>query len=147
MNNPLFLSPFFWLTAGLICLGLEIVLPSFVFAVFGLSGIVTGLLAFFIKDFYILVSIYGIFAIVVFVFLRPWYFSFVLKRSNSQKFGFNSLLNTVGVVKVEVSAGKSGYIKVDADEWRAFANETIEAGAQAKIIKLEGNTVWIEKIN
>jgi membrane protein implicated in regulation of membrane protease activity len=147
MNNPLFLSPFFWLTAGLICLGLEIILPSFVFAVFGLSGIVTGLLAFFIKDIYILASIYGIFAVVVFVFLRPWYFGFVLKRSHSQKFGFNSLLNTVGVVKVEVSAGKPGYIKVDADEWRAFANETIEAGAQAKIIKLEGNTVWIEKIN
>jgi membrane protein implicated in regulation of membrane protease activity len=138
-----FHSPYFWLAASLLCLIAEIVLPSFTFAVFAVSALVTGLCAFALNNPYWLCAIFSASALLCFCFLRPWYFSFIHKKTGGLKFGFQSLVGKTGIVTQVISPNSPGYVKVDADEWKAYSDKTIITGAHAKIIKLDGNTVWV----
>jgi len=85
-------------------------------------------------------------SLLIFVFLRPWYLSFVVKKSNIKLFGFNSLVGKVVLVTQQISPIKAGYVKVDADRWKAHADQDLEVGTKVTIVKAEGNSVWVEPL-
>ncbi|MDX1919905.1 MAG: NfeD family protein [Candidatus Caenarcaniphilales bacterium] len=140
-----FITPSFWFALTLICLIFEILTPGFFLGTFAVSAITTSITAFFTKDFYIQISVFTVTSLLVYFFLRPIYLKYLQTHSEETKFGFSSLVGKVGEVTEPIETGKSGYIKIDGDQWRAFSETPIETGAQAKIVKVEGNTVWIEK--
>ncbi|HEY9886412.1 MAG TPA: NfeD family protein [Vampirovibrionales bacterium] len=140
-------SPSSWFAAALICLIVEIILPSFLFGAFSIGAMVTTIVAFFVKDVYVLGIVFAASSLLTFVFLRPAYLKMLEAKKDEQKFGYQSLLGKTGMVIESIGVEEPGRLKIDGDEWRALSNgsETVNKGDLAKVVKLEGNTVWVEK--
>ncbi len=146
-KNYMFSSAYFWLSLSLICLIVEILTPGFLFAAFSLAALITGLSAFWLKNYYILFMVFALSSLLVYFGLKPWYFNFILKPLEKQtKFGMQALIGKTGLITKSIKQGEKGYIKIDGDEWQAYSKIEIEIGQKAQVIDLEGNSVWVNEI-
>jgi membrane protein implicated in regulation of membrane protease activity len=141
------ISPSFWFAVSVICLIMEILLPGFFVATFSLASLITSVAAFYTKDLNFLLLIFSLSSLLIFFLARPLYFQFLLKNPESVKFGFQSLVGKVGVVSQGINLQQSGSIKIDGDVWTAHSTEVLEAGEQALIYKIEGNSVWVKALS
>lgn len=140
-------SPFFWLSLSLLCIIIEILTPGFLFAAFALAALIAGICAVLIKNYYILISIFALTALISYFALKPWYSILILKSfPKHNKFGFQALVGKIGFITQSIQEGKTGYIKIDGDEWQACSKKQIEVGQKAIIVELEGNRVWVDEI-
>jgi membrane protein implicated in regulation of membrane protease activity len=137
-------SPALWIVVGLVLAALEMVVPGFVVLWFGVAGIVTGILAFFIKNVYaqlgIFIGLSGILVVASQVISRR------ITKPEPEPVGANRLVGVEGVVLRAIAPAEMGRVKVLGEEWRAEAKMAIETGARVKIVEVEGTHLVVEPV-
>jgi membrane protein implicated in regulation of membrane protease activity len=138
-------SPYLWFSLIFVFLTIEIFLPSFFFGAFAVAALVTGILSLFVNQFAILLGCFCAFSVIVFLTLRNWYFSLIKRKEGDAKFGINALIGKFGNVIQKIIPDEVGYIRLDGESWQAKAKEIIEVGVSVKVLRNEGNILWVEK--
>ncbi len=135
-------GPALWIIVGLVLAALEMVVPGFILIWFGVAGVVTGILAFFIKNAYWQIGIFvGLSALLV-VLARP--ISRRLTKRQSEPVGATRLAGVEARVLRDISPPEFGRVKVAGEEWRAEAKEPIPAGSAVRVVRVEGTHLVVE---
>ena len=141
--------PLLWLFVGLILLILEIFTPGFVLALIGIAAIFTSVVSMVFKNIYIQFLIFGVFLILLAVFIRPIYIKFFFKK-NGKKSAVDALIGKRCLVNEEINNLKgTGYIKVGADYLKAVSSndEIIRKGTLIKIDSFSGITATVSIVD
>ena len=136
-----------WLIVGIALMVLEIFTPSFVAGSFGIGAIFTSLVAYFSDNINIQILFFTGFSILAFVLIRPLLKRIEKKRETATN--MDSLIGQSLMVVEEIGPDqKPGYTKVDGDMWRTISiqGEHFTVGEKAKVIRIDGNTLYVEKI-
>lgn len=135
-------SPALWIVVGLALAALEMVVPGFVIIWFGVAGVVTGILAFFIKNVYVQLGIFvGLSGILV---VASQVISRRITKPEPEPVGSNRLVGVEGIVLRPIAPPEMGRVKVLGEEWRADAKTAIEPGTRVKIVEVEGTHLLVE---
>ena len=131
---------------GLISVILEMIVPSMFFLNLALSGFVTAVLALFIDSWIYLTVIFVVLSIISILFLRPILLKH--KESKEQETGMQGKYIGKIVKVIEPVTKYSGAITIYDERWeaRVDGDETIEVGAEVKIVKNESLVLTVEKI-
>ena len=78
------------------------------------------------------------------VFIRPVAKKYVDKYTKGGN--INSKVNKTGVVIQEIKKGEKGRVKIGDVEWLAISNEDISMGTKVRITNVDGNTLFVEKV-
>lgn len=148
MYNPWF----FWAVLGILCIGLEMLVPGFVLFFFGLGGLVTAacsLVPFVAAYLWIQILIFLVASIFSLVILRKK-FSTIFKGSVLESKKVDSDENDVGAlvdIIETVSPSIEGRIRFKGTSWKAFSTqEELVKGTRARIVRRDGLVYFIEKI-
>ena len=135
---------FFWALIGVVCIGLEILMPGFVIFFFGMGGLATALFCLipFIADIlWLQIVFFIVLSILSLVFLRKRFTKifagtvFDSRKGNSEEDGVGSLVDVVETV----GSVNEGRIRFRGTTWKARIRDgEIASGARARIIKREG---------
>ncbi len=138
-------GPAFWIILGLALAALEMVVPGFILIWFGVAGVITGILAFFIHNWVIQLAIFaGLSAVLV---TASQLISRRLTKPEPEPVGANRLRGVEGDVLQEINPPGFGRVKVIGEEWRATANQPIAGGKRVKVIDVEGTHLKVEPVN
>ncbi len=131
---------------GLISVILEMIVPSMFFLNLALSGFVTAVLALFIDSWIYLTVIFVVLSIISILFLRPILLKH--KESKEQETGMQGKYIGKIVKVIEPVTKYSGAITIYDERWeaRTDGDETIEVGAEVKIVKNESLVLTVERV-
>lgn len=131
---------------GLISVILEMIVPSMFFLNLALSGFVTAVLALFIDSWIYLTVIFVVLSIMSILFLRPILLKH--KESKEQETGMQGKYIGKIVKVIEPVTKYSGAITIYDERWeaRVDGDETIEVGAEVKIVKNESLVLTVERV-
>lgn len=144
-----------WFIAGIVFLIIEIFTPAFVSSVIGISCILTGVVSLIIPksifpyNILIQVIFFSLSLLFLMLFIRPIFLKFLTKKTE-RKSNLDVLIGKEVLVESEIDNIKEkGYIKVGADYFRARSLNinNIKKNDIVRIIKFEGNTAIVEKLN
>lgn len=134
-----------WAVIGVLCIGLEMLLPGFVIFFFGMGGIITALCCLipFVADMiWLQVLFFVAFSTLSLVFLRS-HFTKIFKgtifdsRRNTPEDGIDEIAEVIE----DVGPVKEGRIRFHGTSWKAYTREgEIPAGSQVRILVREGMT-------
>ncbi|PIE97998.1 MAG: nodulation efficiency protein D [Treponema sp.] len=139
---------FFWLLVGIVCIGLELIIPGLVIIFFGFGAICAAIFSFvpFVaSNLWLQALIFIFFSVSSLLFLRSR-FKDVFKGSF---FGGtkNSRADKFAEVIDDILDGRVGRIKYKGTSWNAVSNSgDITAGTQVKVVSKEGMTYTVEKV-
>lgn len=136
------LTPAVWIGAGLILAVLEMVIPGLVVIWFGVAGVITGILALFVKNTYVQ---FGVF--VVLSTLMVFFSQRIARRfthAEPESVGSNRMVGVTGVVLQPIAPPDLGRVKVRSDEWRAEAACPIAAGVEVRVTAVDGTHLIVE---
>ncbi len=131
---------------GLISVILEMIVPSMFFLNLALSGFVTAVLALFIDSWIYLTVIFVVLSIISILFLRPILLKH--KESKEQETGMQGKYIGKIVKVIEPVTKYSGAITIYDERWeaRTDGDETIEVGAEVKIVKNDSLVLTVERV-
>lgn len=131
---------------GLICLILEMILPSMFFLNLAFAGFVTSVISLFITDWVILTLIFVVLSLLSILLLRP----ILLRRKATKEQQTGMEGKYIGkIVKVIEPVDKfKGAITIYDERWeaRTECEETIPEGTEVKIVKYESLILTVERI-
>lgn len=129
-------SPAFWIVIGLLLAALEMVVPGFVIIWFGVAGVVTGILAFFVHNPLIqLAAFVGLSALMV---VGSQLISRRITKPEPEPVGANRLQGVEGLVVADINPPEMGRVKVMGEEWRAESIASLTRGSKVRIVAVEG---------
>lgn len=135
----------FYLSLGILFMGLEILAPGFVLFPIGVAFALTALFALKISSITVQLAILGVLLIAIFYLFRR----FLPKEYHEKiKTGVDDLIGKTVVVEEAISDdGQHGYVKLYGDSWRALSKneQEIAKGEKAVIVEVIGNKVIVEK--
>jgi len=134
-----------WVAAGVICLIVEIFTPGFLFMSFGVSAIITGIMAIFIDPAYWHFIIFIIVSFILFINLRK--LGKKLISDNSLPTNVSALVGQQGIVTAKIEYEGKGYVKIGGEEWPAIEMNKLEVEVNEKVIikEIDGNKVIVQK--
>ncbi len=139
---------YIWIMVMIVAIIIEISttdLTSFWFAIGAFGALISNLFLH-NKLIAVQVSIFAVISILSIFTLRP----LIKKRMNTPKVATNAdaLIGQRVLVLSKIQLDHSGLVKADGIEWTAITtNEEFEPGDFVKIVRIEGNTLTVEKIN
>ncbi len=141
------LGPWTWIVAGLILLGLEVVLPGTFFLWFGVSAIIVGIVALIFPALAWQAELIGFVALaVVLVIVGRRYYAGGLGRIRPS--GLNERAqNLVGreTVLGEPIVDGRGRIRVDDTVWRIVGPD-MPSGSRVRVTGADGSVLRVEKL-
>jgi len=142
-------SMWVWGVIGLVLLALEMVTVTFYVMWFGVAAIILAVLTWLMPGMSVAVQLF-LFAILSIGSLFVWR-TYYKKTSSDSRIGQaqGEEIGRVGIIIEPVSATQNGRIQfsqgvMGSREWAAVANEAIEAGTQAEVIAVEGNSLRVK---
>lgn len=136
-----------WVLATVLFLILELTSGDFFFMSFAL-GAVAATIASLLGTGFVAQLITWIVASVAFlVFVRPFALRYLHRHDKEIKTNIDALVGRTGIVMEAIEPGKSGYVAVDGDTWRAVSRETdtIAAGEKVTIVDRDSIIVTVER--
>ncbi len=144
MDNFFLSMPLLWLFIGIIMLIAEIFTPGFVLGLIGVAAVLTSIVSLIFKNTYMQLFFFGVFLVLLAVFVRPIFVKFFFK--GSKKSNVDALIGKECIVTEDINSSKgTGYIKIGADYLKAISsnNEIIRKGSVVRIESLAGITVTV----
>jgi membrane protein implicated in regulation of membrane protease activity len=140
----------YWLSAGIILLVLEMLVPGFFLFSFGVASIITGLVAYLGGNMVIQLSVFCFSSLVIFLSLRPVFQRYFVSENQSVLTGPESLIGKRGRVTVRIENVKnSGRVNVNGEDWKALSStgEDIEEGQSVVVLKVESINLIVAKFD
>jgi membrane protein implicated in regulation of membrane protease activity len=109
---------------------------------FGIAGVVTGILAFFVNNQYIQFSVFVILSGLMVVFSQR--IARRITHAEPELVGANRWVGTTGRVIADIRPPEFGRVKVHGEEWRATATCEIRAGATVRVVAVAGTHLEVE---
>lgn len=142
-------GPVWWLVLGIVLITVELAAPGLVSLFFGLSALIVALLTWLIPSEppwlqWLLFSFFSVFFLVT---LRRWCRScFPSKQTRAPGDPDRDIVGKQAVVTQRIEPGRPGKVELRGAQWVAHASETLEPGAQVRVVKLESITLFVEHI-
>ena len=130
---------YWWLIIGVILIIGEMFTTDFSLACIGLAFMAAALPAYLGLSFFIQAVFFAVVAIILFLAVRPFALKYLHRNDGKAKTNVDALIGRKGLVTEEINEEKNtGRVQIDGDFWKAVAAETIPAGAEVKVEKMEG---------
>ena len=136
-----------WAIVAIVCLILELSSGDFfiicfsIGAVFGIIAAVLGL------NVYWQLFIFAIFSLLSIFFVRPVALRYLHKNEPNRASNADALIGRTGKVTEAINAGKSGYVKIDGDMWKAVSQKDIAVDETVRVIGRESTIITVETID
>jgi membrane protein implicated in regulation of membrane protease activity len=146
------ISWWLWLIAALVLFMLEIATSGFVVMWFGVGALTACVLDLMgIHDVYIQVIVFAIVSLVLVTLTRTIFKNIFMRASPGSKIKTNTdvMIGKTGVVTQQIDNDLSqGRILVEGQDWsaRSVDNSIISADAKARIIRIEGIKLIVERV-
>lgn len=133
--------------AGLLCLILEMIVPSMFFLNLAAAGFITAVISVYLHNWIALTIIFVFLSILSILFLRP----LLVRSKNSStdnETGIEGKYIGKEVKVIETVTKTSGAITIYDERWEAriINDEEIPAGSMAKIVRNESLIIFVEKV-
>jgi len=133
-----------WIIAGLVLTVLEMIVPGLVIIWFGIAGVVTGILAFFVPNQFVQFSVFVVLSGLMVVFSQR--IARRITHAEPELVGANRWVGTVGRVIADIRPPEFGRVKVHGEEWRATATCEIPAGGTVRVVAVTGTHLAVESV-
>ncbi|MFW5980236.1 MAG: NfeD family protein [Halanaerobiales bacterium] len=143
-------SWFLWIVFSIILLIIEIVTPEFIVAGFALGGLAAALTAYFAENISYQLLVFSITTILFLWKVRPFFLKYLDNKNENAKTNVYNLIGKKARVSETIGPDeKKGRILIGSDDWMAMSvsGKKIKKGVKVKILKVEGATLIVEKIN
>ncbi len=131
-------------SAGIVLAILEVFAPGFILLPIGVAALLSAVFAGFVPDLTAQFAFFGTMDLVMFFAVRP---IFLKKEKDALKTNVDSMVGAEAFVTKEIESDqRSGYVKLYGDEWEALSanGHKIEMDARIRIVRVEGNKVFVE---
>ncbi len=137
------MSWIFWLAIVIILSLIEIFTVGLVCIWFVASALVSLLISFFTDNIFITGSVFAILGIVLLIFTRPIVTK--LKTTEDAKTNLDRIVGSVAIVTEDITKNCIGEVKVDGKRWSAVSNDKLTKGDTAKVLKIDGVKLVVER--
>lgn len=131
-----------WAILGLLCIILEMIVPSMFFLNFAVGAFVSAICALYITSWVALIIIFVAVSLLSLLLLRPL---LVKKTEKSQETGINAKYIGKIAKVVETVSENSGVISIYDERWQARAENEIPVGAEVIIEKNESLIMFVKE--
>ena len=138
------LTPAAWIIAGLVLAVLEMIVPGMVIIWFGIAGVVTGVLAIFVRNQYIQFGVFVVLSGLMVVFSQR--IARGITHAEPELVGANRWVGVSGRVISDIRPPEFGRVKVQGEEWRATAAGVIPAGGTVRVVEVAGTHLVVESV-
>jgi len=150
MEN-LFLSPWvIWASLSLIFFILEIFIPGFWIATFGVGALATSIVSAFSDSLNVQLAVFALSSATTFIFLRPVIVKFLYKSADNIETNIGALIGRRVIVIETIDNVRSiGRVKIGGEFWRArnIDDTVIEQDETVEILKVDGAKVIVKHYN
>lgn len=140
---------FLWLIIGLVCIGLELVIPGLVIIFFGLGALLTALISLLpgiVDNFWLQILIFVLSSALALLFLRK-YASSVFKGTVFYQSKNSNNGEKYAQVIEDINPQKNGRIKYGGTTWTArCTSSAIQTGNTVRVLHREGMTYVVEPV-
>lgn len=129
-----------WLLTAIVCLILEIIVPSFVVFNFGVGALLATIAAGINLSIEWQIVFFSIGTLTSFFLVRPVMIKWFYKKSDTIKTNIAAMHGRTGLVTETIdNLNNTGRVQLDGDDWKARSlnNEIITKGTPVEIIKTE----------
>lgn len=129
-----------WLLIAIICLILEIFIPSFVVFNFGIGALLATLAAGINLSIEWQIVFFSVGTLTSFFLIRPVMLKWFYKKSDPVKTNIDAMHGRTAIVSETIdNANNKGRVQLDGDDWKARSanNEIIVKGTLVEIVKTE----------
>lgn len=138
-----------WLILAVLFAIIEIFTPGFVVLTFSFGAILALIVSLFSKSLILQLLAFAAGSFYFFIYVRKFFLKLLTKNNGNIKTNIDSLIGKKAIVTQKIPGGiKKGYVKVGPEQWLAISitGESIEKDELVKVVKIEGNTLYVEKI-
>lgn len=128
---------------GLICLILEMCIPTMFFLNFALAAFITSICSIYITNWTALIIIFAGISLISLLFLRPL---LVKKTNKSQETGISAKYIGKKAKVIETVTENSGVISLYDERWEARADHEIPVGCDVVIEKNDSLIMYVKEI-
>ncbi len=140
----------YWFIAGIVLFGLEILTMEFSLASFGMGAFAGGIATWLGYELEIQTISFAVISLIFFFGFRPKLKELLYRSSSKRLHGVSALEGkTANVIEKIQNLKNSGRVQINGEDWRAKSldNLDIEKNQEVVVKKIEGATVYVEKIN
>jgi len=118
------------------------IVPGMVIIWFGIAGVVTGILAFFVPNQFVRFSVFVVLSGLMVVFSQR--IARRITHAEPELVGANRWVGTTGRVIADIKPPEFGRVKVHGEEWRATATRELKAGGTVRVVAVAGTHLEVE---
>ncbi len=149
LNLPMFLAlytPWFWFGIAVVCAVIEGLTLGLTTIWFALSAVLMIFISLLQPPFYAQCVLFALIALLLLFFTRPLALKFL--HTKREKTNADSLIGKKALVLQTITEWEKGQVKINGNVWTAASadSETISAGDECIIKKIEGVTLIVKKI-
>ena len=135
-----------WAIAAIVCLILELSSGDFFIICFSIGAVFAIISAVCGLSIYWQIFIFAIFSLLSVLFVRPVALRYLHKNDPNKPSNADALLGRTGKVTESINVGKSGYVQIDGDLWKAVSQENIPVGQSVRVIGRESTIITVEQL-
>lgn len=143
-------SHWFWITACVLFLTAEILVPGTLFMlIFALAALLTALITLFTDSVWLLSFLFGVSALIGVMFVKPLLKRYVSEGNHGRPSNIDAIIGSEGRVVKSIHPPDKGTVKVGHEEWLAVSEDRrpLEAGTMVTVKKIEGATLIVEGVS
>jgi len=133
-----------WVIASLLLVILEIFTTGFVVICFAFGGLVAAIPAACGAGIVWQVMVFAVATAASFFFVRPLMMKLFFRKEETAT-NVDAIIGRTAVVTEAISPDAPGRVKVDGDDWKAEASESIAVGEKVKIVSRDGIIVTVTR--
>lgn len=139
-----------WIISALVLFIVEIFTPGFLVACFGISCLVTGLVAFLGMGIKVQIIILSVSTLAVFFGIRPLILKYFYSSAKDIKTNVHALIDKTGRVleRIDPMTDK-GRVIIGGEDWKAVSIDetTIEKDNKIIVVKVEGTKLFVKPVS
>ena len=135
-----------WAVIAIVCLILELSSGDFFIICFSIGAVFAIISAVCGLSIYWQIFIFAIFSLLSVLFVRPVALRYLHKNDPNKPSNADALLGRTGKVTESINVGKSGYVQIDGDLWKAVSQENIPVGQSVRVIGRESTIITVEQL-
>lgn len=136
-----------WFIVALVLLIVELFTASFGVVCFSFGAVAAGVAAYFGLGTVWQLALFSVVSFIAFVFVRPVIVKFLLKKKDEVLTNADAVVGRVGIVTEEIDPNKNtGRVKIDGDDWKAEASETIAVGEKVEVLSRESIILKVKSL-